>query len=138
MKGILLAGGTATRLFPITEQINKHMLSVYNKPMIFYPIQTLIDMGIDDILIILGGNSAGDIFNLLKSGKRFNADITYRFQESADGIAGAIKLAKNFVGDNKFVTILGDNLYLTKDMFKYRKSFDNIDKYEAMCLTEAF
>ncbi len=110
-KGVILAGGKGTRLYPATEVTNKHLLAVYNKPMIFYPLRTLINAGVTKILIISGGNNIGDFTNLLKSGKQFGIDITYKVQDEAGGIAQAIGLAEDFVGNDNFIVILGDNYY---------------------------
>ncbi|MCX6802007.1 MAG: sugar phosphate nucleotidyltransferase [Candidatus Diapherotrites archaeon] len=110
MKGIILAGGTGSRLKPLTDTTNKHLLPVYNKPMIYYPLQTLIDAGIKDILVITGTAHAGDIFSLLGSGKKFGVNFTYRVQDEAGGLPHAIALAENFVDDEKFVSINGDNI----------------------------
>ena len=110
MKGIILAGGTGSRLRPLTKVTNKHLLPIYDKPMIYYPIETLKKAGIKDILIITGDSHAGDIFGLLGSGKDFGVNFTYRVQDSAGGIPHAIALAEGFVGSDKFVSINGDNL----------------------------
>jgi len=112
MKGIILAGGTGSRLKPLTEVTNKHLLPVYDKPMIYYPLQTLIDAGIKDILVITGTTHAGDIFSLLGSGKKFGVHFTYRVQDTAGGLPHAIALAEHFVGDDKFISINGDNIIL--------------------------
>lgn len=111
MKGIILAGGTGSRLLPLTKVTNKHLLPVYNKPMIYYPIEFLRDSGITDLLIILGGNSVGDFVTLLGDGAQLGVKITYRFQYKPDGIAGALKLARDFVRDEKFIVCLGDNVF---------------------------
>jgi len=110
MKGIVLAGGTATRLFPLTIVTNKHLLPIYDRPMIYYPIETLAGMGITDVLVIVGGKSVGDVVELLGDGRHFGLDLTYRYQEGAKGIAHAIGLARGFVGDDAFCCILGDNI----------------------------
>ena len=110
MKGIILAGGNGTRLRPLTSVVNKHMLPVYNKPMIYYPLQTLKDAGVTDILVITGGEHAGSIFKHLGSGKDFGVRFTYRVQDAAGGLPHAIALAEDFVGTNKFVSINGDNI----------------------------
>ncbi len=110
-KAVILAGGKGTRLYPATEVTNKHLLAVYNKPMIFYPLRTLINAGVTKILIISGGNNIGDFTNLLKSGKQFGIDITYKVQDEAGGIAQAIGLAKDFINNDNFIVILGDNYY---------------------------
>ncbi|MEM0360263.1 MAG: sugar phosphate nucleotidyltransferase [Candidatus Diapherotrites archaeon] len=124
MKGIILAGGTGSRLKPLTEVTNKHLLPVYNKPMIYYPLQTLIDAGIKEILVITGTTHAGDIFSLLGSGKKFGVHFTYRVQDEAGGIPQAIALAEQFVGENKFVSINGDNI-LFENIKPFVKEFEN-------------
>ena len=111
MKGVILAGGLGKRLEPLTRVTNKHLLPIYNKPMIFYPIQTLVDAGIDEVLIVTGGNSAGDFLRLLGNGEEFGLkDLRYAYQKGERGIADALRLAENFVDGGKFVVILGDNL----------------------------
>ncbi|KPL19312.1 MAG: spore coat protein [candidate division Zixibacteria bacterium SM23_81] len=111
MKGIVLAGGLGTRLFPLTKITNKHLLPVYNKPMIYYPIQTLVEAGIKDILIVTGGNNAGDFLRLLGNGKEFGLKhLNYTYQEGEGGIAEALGLAEYFAAGEKIVVILGDNL----------------------------
>src|SRR3990167_8242308 len=96
MRGVVLAGGNGTRLNPLTNVTNKHLLPVYDKPMIFWPIQTLLDNGIKDILIVTGKEHMGDIFRLLGSGKEFGCDFTYKVQDEAGGIAEALGLAEDF------------------------------------------
>jgi glucose-1-phosphate thymidylyltransferase len=111
VKGIVLAGGLGTRMFPLTKITNKHLLPVYNKPMIYYPIQTLVEAGIEDILIVTGGNNAGDFLRLLGNGKEFGLKhLNYTYQEGEGGIAEALGLAEYFVAGEKIVVILGDNL----------------------------
>lgn len=110
MKGVILAGGTGSRLYPNTKVTNKHLLPVYNKPMIYYAIENLLKAGIDDILILPGKDHAGDFAKLLGSGTEFNAKFTFIIQDYAGGVAYPIKLIKNFVGDDSFVYILGDNI----------------------------
>jgi glucose-1-phosphate thymidylyltransferase len=110
VKGIVLAGGTATRLFPLTIVTNKHLLPIYDRPMIYYPIETLAAMGIREVMVIVGGKSVGDVVELLGDGRQFGLDLTYRYQEGAKGIAHAIGLARGFVGDDAFCCILGDNI----------------------------
>ena len=110
MKGLVLAGGTATRLFPLTIVTNKHLLPVYDRPMIYYPLETLAGMGIREVLIVVGGKSVGDIVELLADGAHFGLHLTYRYQPGAHGIAHAIGLARDFVGDDAFCTVLGDNI----------------------------
>jgi glucose-1-phosphate thymidylyltransferase len=110
MKGVILCGGAGTRLDPLTKVTNKHLLPVFNKPMIYYPLQTLIDAGIKDILIVTGGESIGDFLRLLGSGREWGARFTYRCQDGSGGIPVALNLAKEFVDNDKFVCILGDNI----------------------------
>jgi len=110
MKGVILAGGTGSRLRPLTEVTNKHLLAIYKKPMIYYPLQTLIDAGIKDILIVSGGENISDFLRLLGSGRSIGVNLTYKVQDGTGGIPIALNLAKEFVGDEKFVTILGDNI----------------------------
>lgn len=110
MKGVILAGGSGTRLFPNTKVTNKHLLPVYNKPMIFYAIETMIKAGIKDILILPGKDNAGAFAQLLGSGAEFNVNFFYRIQESAAGLAYAVSLAEEFVGDDNFMVLFGDNI----------------------------
>ncbi len=111
MKGVILAGGLGTRLYPLTKVTNKHLLPVYDKPMIYYPIQTLINAGIHDILIVTGGNNAGDFLKLLGNGKEFGLKhINYTYQEGEGGIAEALRLAEFFASGEKICVVLGDNL----------------------------
>ena len=110
MKGIVLAGGTATRLYPLTIVTNKHLLPIYDRPMIYYPIETRAGMGIREIMVIVGGKSVGDVVELLADGSAFGIDLTYRYQPGALGIAHAIGLARDFVGDEAFCCVLGDNI----------------------------
>lgn len=110
MKGLILAGGTATRLFPLTVVTNKHLLPIYDRPMIYYPLETLAGMGIREVMVILGGKSVGDIVELLGDGRHFGLDLTYRYQRGALGIAHAIGLARDFVGGDPFCVVLGDNI----------------------------
>ena len=112
MKGIVLAGGLGSRLNPLTKITNKHLLPVYNKPMIYYPIQTLVDAGIKEILIVTGGKYAGDFLQLLGNGKEFGLrHLDYTYQEGEGGIAAALSLAEYFVEDDPICVILGDNIY---------------------------
>ncbi len=111
MKGVILAGGLGTRLYPLTKITNKHLLPVYDQPMIFYPIQTLVEAGIKDILIVTGGNSAGDFLRLLGNGRAFGLKhLNYTYQEKEGGIAEAIGLAEHFAEGEKVLVMLGDNL----------------------------
>jgi glucose-1-phosphate thymidylyltransferase len=116
MKGVILAGGLGTRLHPLTKITNKHLLPLYNKPMIFYPIQTLVDAGVRDLLIVTGGNNAGDFLRLLGNGSAFNLPhINYTYQEGEGGIADALRLAEHFAAGEKLVVMLGDNV-IEKDI----------------------
>ena len=111
MKGIVLAGGLGTRMFPLTKVTSKHLLPIYNKPMIYYPIRTLVNAGIDEILIVTGGNSAGDFLRLLGNGKEFGLKhLNYAYQEGEGGIAAALSLAEYFADQDKIVVVLGDNI----------------------------
>jgi glucose-1-phosphate thymidylyltransferase len=111
MKGIVLAGGTGSRLHPLTRVTNKHLLPIYNKPMIYYPLQTLVDAGIDDILIVTGGSSAGDFLRLLRNGKDFGLQqLNFAYQEGEGGIADALRLAEYFAHGEKVCVVLGDNI----------------------------
>lgn len=111
MKGVVLAGGTGSRLFPLTKITNKHLLPVYTEPMIFYPIRSLINAGITEILIVTGGRNSGDFLRLLSNGKEFGLrHLNYTYQEGEGGIADALKLAEYFVGGDKMCIILGDNI----------------------------
>ncbi len=111
MKGIVLAGGTGSRLFPLTKVTNKHLLPVGDKPMIYYPIIKLTEAGIDEILIVTGTDHMGDVVNLLGSGKDFGCRFTYKVQDEAGGIAQALGLAENFIGNDSMTVILGDNIF---------------------------
>ncbi len=114
MKGVVLAGGTGSRLFPLTKITNKHLLPIYDKPMIYYPIQTLVDAGIRDILIVTGGKNSGDFLRLLANGKHFGLKhINYTYQEGEGGIADALSLAEHFADGHKICVILGDNIIET-------------------------
>jgi glucose-1-phosphate thymidylyltransferase len=111
MKGVILAGGLGTRLAPLTKITNKHLLPIYDKPMIFYPIQTLVEAGIRDLLIVTGGNNAGDFLRLLGNGRAFGLPhINYTYQEGEGGIADALRLAEHFAAGDKIVVMLGDNV----------------------------
>ncbi len=111
MKGVVLAGGQGSRLKPLTKVTNKHLLPVYNQPMIYYPIQTLINAGIDDIMIVTGGNSAGDFLKLLGNGKDFGLKhLNYTYQEGEGGIADALSLVEHFADEEPICVVLGDNI----------------------------
>lgn len=111
MKGVVLAGGSGSRLRPLTAVTNKHLLPVYNQPMIYYPIQTLVNAGINDIMIVTGGNSAGDFLKLLGNGKTFGLKhLNYTYQEGEGGIAAALSLVEHFADDGPICVVLGDNI----------------------------
>ncbi len=114
MRGVLLAGGNGSRLLPLTKVTNKHLLPVYDKPMIYYPLETLKSMGIKDILIISGPKHCGHILNLLGSGRNQELTLSYEIQDEAGGIAQALGLAKNFAGKENIAVILGDNIFQDK------------------------
>jgi glucose-1-phosphate thymidylyltransferase len=111
MKGIILAGGTGSRLYPLTKVTNKHLLPIGQYPMIYYPIYKLYQVGIVDIMIITGKEHMGSVVNLLGSGSDFGLQFTYRIQDKAGGIAQALGLAENFVGKDQCIVILGDNIF---------------------------
>ena len=111
MKGVILAGGLGTRLYPLTKITNKHLLPVYSKPMIYYPIECLVRAGVKDIMIVTGGNSAGDFIRLLENGEEFGLKrLHYAYQKGEGGIAAALNLARGFVDRDKVCVILGDNI----------------------------
>src|SRR6266481_4217565 len=111
MKGVVLAGGLGSRLRPLTAVTNKHLLPVHNQPMIYYPIQTLVNAGITDIMIVTGGNSAGDFLKLLGNGKAFGLKhLNYTYQEGEGGIAAALSLVEHFAANEPICVILGDNI----------------------------
>jgi len=111
MKGVILAGGLGSRLYPLTKVTNKHLLPVYNEPMIYYPIRILVNAGIDDLLIVTGGNNAGDFLRLLENGNEFGLKhINYTYQQGEGGIAAALSLAEFFADSDKIVVVLGDNI----------------------------
>ncbi len=123
MKGVILAGGLGTRLYPLTKVTNKHLLPVFDKPMIYYPIRTLINAGIDDILIVTGGTHAGDFLKLLGNGKDFGLKhINYTYQEGEGGIAEALRLAEFFASGEKVCVVLGDNI-IEKSIRRAVKNF---------------
>src|SRR5579863_9612268 len=111
MKGVILAGGTGSRLNPLTRVTNKHLLPIYDKPMVYYPIQTLVNAGIHEILLVTGGTNAGDFLRLLGNGKDFGLKhLNYTYQEGEGGIAEALGLAEYFAGGEPICVILGDNI----------------------------
>lgn len=111
MKGIILAGGAGTRLRPLTNVTSKQLLPIYNKPMIYFPLETLIKAGIRDILIIVAPDHAGDFLKLLGSGKQFGCKFTYEIQDKPEGLAQAFVIGENFIGDDNVTMVLGDNLF---------------------------
>jgi glucose-1-phosphate thymidylyltransferase len=136
MKGVILAGGLGTRLYPLTKVTNKHLLPVYDKPMIYYPIQTLINAGIDDILIVTGGNNAGDFLKLLGNGKEFGLKhINYTYQEGEGGIAEALRLAEFFASGEKICVVLGDNV-IERNIRKAAENFRKQKKGAKILLKE--
>jgi len=124
MKGVILAGGTGSRLCPLTKVTNKHLLPVYDKPMIYYPLQTLIDAGIKDIMIVSGRGHAGHFLELLGSGSDFGVRFKYEIQDEAGGIAQALNLSREFVDNDNVTVILGDNIF--QDNFR-----DDIQSFES-------
>jgi glucose-1-phosphate thymidylyltransferase len=111
LKGVVLAGGTGSRLFPLTKITNKHLLPIYDKPMIYYPIQTLVAAGIKEILVVTGGRNSGDFLRLLANGREFGLKhLDYTYQEGEGGIADALALAEHFADGNSICVILGDNI----------------------------
>jgi len=111
MKGVILAGGLGTRLYPLTKITNKHLLPLYDRPMIYYPLETLVEAGIEEIMIVTGGNNAGDFLRLLGNGREFGLrHLDYTYQEGEGGIADALRLAEYFADGQSIVVILGDNI----------------------------
>lgn len=125
MKGVILAGGLGTRLYPLTKVTNKHLLSVYNKPMIYYPIETLVNAHIDEVLLVTGGNNAGDFLRLLGNGKELRLKhIEYTYQEGEGGIAQALSLAEEFADHGKICVMLGDNI-IEKNIIQAVRDYKN-------------
>jgi glucose-1-phosphate thymidylyltransferase len=128
MKGIVLAGGLGTRLYPLTKITNKHLLPIYDKPMIYYPLRTLVDAGIREIMIVTGGNNAGDFLKLLGNGSEFGLKhLDFTYQEREGGIAEAVGLCEYFAAGDKVVIILGDNIFeqnLKKNIHHFQKQDD--------------
>ena len=135
MKGVILAGGLGTRLYPATRVTNKHLLPVYDKPMVFYPLHTLIRAGIIDILIVSGPDHTGHFLRLLHSGKEFRVRLKYDVQEEPSGIAKALSLAEDFAGGDKIVVILGDNIF-EDDIAESVALFKNSDDGARLFLKE--
>jgi glucose-1-phosphate thymidylyltransferase len=123
MKGVILAGGLGTRLYPLTKVTNKHLLPVYDKPMIYYPIQTLVNADIRDILLVTGGNNSGDFLRLLGNGKEFGLQhLNYTYQEGEGGIAAALSLAEYFADGGPICVVLGDNI-IEKNIIAAARSY---------------
>jgi glucose-1-phosphate thymidylyltransferase len=136
MKGVVLAGGTGSRLYPLTRVTNKHLLPIYDKPMIYYPLQILVDAGIDDILIVTGGSSAGDFLRLLRNGKDFGLhQLNFAYQEGEAGIADALRLAEHFAGEQKICVILGDNI-IEGDIRQAAQQFEKQERGARILLKE--
>mgnify|MGYP001458755121 CR=1 FL=1 len=127
MKGIVLAGGLGSRLLPLTKVTNKHLLPIGEHPMLYYPINKLTEAGITEIMIVVGIEHCGSVMSLLGSGDEFGCSFTYKVQDKPDGIAGALKLCKNFVGKEKFAVILGDNIF-SQSIVKSVKEFKAKDR----------
>ncbi len=127
MKGVILAGGTGSRLYPLTKVTNKHLLPVGRKPMIYYPVEKFTEIGIEEILIVTGTEHMGDVVSLLGSGKDFNCRFTYKVQDEAGGIAQALLLAENFAGGDSVGVILGDNIF-EDSLLEMAKNFSQIQK----------
>jgi glucose-1-phosphate thymidylyltransferase len=136
MKGIVLAGGLGTRLYPLTKITNKHLLPIYNKPMIYYPIETMVEAGIRDILIVTGGNNAGDFLRLLGNGRQFGLNhINYAYQEGEGGIAEALSIAEYFGDKSSICVILGDNI-VERSIAEYVKNFQAQEQGARILLKE--
>jgi glucose-1-phosphate thymidylyltransferase len=136
MKGVVLAGGKGSRLYPLTRVTNKHLLPVYDRPMVFYPIQTLVDAGIRDIIVVTGGQNSGDFLRLLSNGKDFNLNrIHYTYQEGEGGIADALRLAEPFVEGEQICVVLGDNL-IENNIIGAKQAFEKQAKGAHILLKE--
>ena len=133
MKGVVLAGGLGSRMYPLTKVTNKHLLPVYNEPMIYYPIKILVNAGIDDIMIVTGGNNAGEFLKLLGNGADFGLrHLNYTYQEGEGGIAAALSLAEFFADEGKIVVVLGDNIIennVRKAVDSFKKQKDGAPDY---------
>lgn len=136
MKGIILAGGLGSRLAPCTLATNKHLLPIYDRPMIYYPIQALVNAGIRDILVVTGGQFAGDFLKVLKNGQHFGLKhLNYAYQEGEGGIADALSLAEYFAGDEKICVVLGDNI-IEKNIVKAVRDFTAQERGAKILLKE--
>ena len=124
MKGIILAGGTGSRLSPLTKVTNKHLLPIGSKPMILHTVEKLVNAGVTDIMVITSTEHMGDMITLLGSGRDYMCEFTYRVQDQPDGIAGALRLCENFVGNDNCIVVLGDNIFsfdLNPSLLEYKK-----------------
>ena len=136
MKGVVLAGGTGSRLFPLTKVTNKHLMPIYDKPMIYYPIQTLVGAGIDEIMVVTGGRNSGDFLRLLGNGKDFGLKhLNYAYQDGEGGIADALSLAEHFADGDKICVILGDNI-IEKDIRAAADAFRKQERGAKILLKE--
>ncbi len=136
MKGVILAGGLGSRLFPLTKVTNKHLLPIHKKPMIYYPIEILLNIGIDDILLVTGGNNAGDFLRLLGNGSEFGLKhINYTYQVGEGGIAEALSLAEHFADEGKICVVLGDNI-IEKNVKKAAQAFRKQEKGAKIIIKE--
>ena len=136
MKGVVLAGGKGSRLYPLTRVTNKHLLPVYDRPMIFYPIQTLVDAGIREVIVVTGGQNSGDFLRLLSNGKDFGLNhIHYTYQEGEGGIADALRLAEPFVEGGKICVVLGDNI-IENNIIEAKNVFERQNRGAHLILKE--
>ena len=135
MKGVILAGGLGSRLYPLTKITNKHLLPVYDRPMIYYPLQMLAEAGIRDILIVTGGNSAGDFLRLLENGEEVGCSIRYAYQRGEGGIADALRLARDFAENDRICVVLGDNIF-QDSLLPARQAFEKQPRGARLLLKE--
>ncbi len=136
MKGVVLAGGKGSRLYPLTRVTNKHLLPVYDRPMVYYPIQTIVDAGIRDIIVVTGGQNSGDFLRLLSNGKDFDLHrIHYTYQEGEGGIADALRLAEPFVEGEKICVVLGDNI-IENNIIAAKEAFEKQQRGAHIILKE--
>lgn len=135
VKGVILCGGYGTRLAPLTLTTNKHLLSVYDKQMVCYPLQTLKDIGVTNICCVLGGENVDAFIRFLQDGKRFGLKFTFVYQQRAGGVAEAVGLCDDFVGGDDFIVILGDNLFLSS-LRGFKEGFENSTAVCGLMLAE--
>ena len=136
MKGVVLAGGKGSRLYPLTRVTNKHLLPIYDRPMVYYPIQTLVDAGVKDIIVVTGGQNSGDFLRLLSNGRSFDLRrIHYTYQEGEGGIADALHLAEPFVEGEKICVVLGDNI-IENNIIEAARNFERQEKGAHILLKE--